>query len=356
MMKRLFLRLVWLFLAQGAFADGKLYWRDSVPPEIPFQRALILFDKPRQTLLLQSRVGNAAEFAGETLGWVIPCPAVPELGVLAADQAELLFGLLGAISRPRIMHAPGLIFFFLSLAILFFGFVEFIFCIRFHQWARLRRLGLLAATGAVLAILMVGFLGRSIRATFEGITVIRAEDVGVYHVRVIRAATGEALVQWLYENNLHFDESDRPVLDAYVEEGWCFVVGAVRPEEESGLNFGPDGLLDAIILRFETLTPIYPLKLTATVGSDTEVLIYVLSNRKMLADARFSLEYAAPLDAGSWAAFVPGGEGVFLRWEKDLDFLCRFKGTLSSADMQSDLSFREAADNALVIPRVYRWR
>ena len=44
----------WLLLMGSAsvLADGKFYWPESIPPEIPYQRALLFFDGDRGTLMV----------------------------------------------------------------------------------------------------------------------------------------------------------------------------------------------------------------------------------------------------------------------------------------------------------------
>jgi hypothetical protein len=42
--------------AAQSMADGQMFWREEIPPKIPYQRALILFDKGTESLILQKQV------------------------------------------------------------------------------------------------------------------------------------------------------------------------------------------------------------------------------------------------------------------------------------------------------------
>ena len=88
--------------AAQSMADGMMFWREEIPPKIPYQRALILFDKGTETLILQSRYEIPKGDGNSTLGWVLPVPAVPEVASMPADMAEDLFMDLSEYSRPRV--------------------------------------------------------------------------------------------------------------------------------------------------------------------------------------------------------------------------------------------------------------
>ena len=88
--------------AAQSMADGLMFWREEISPKIPYQRALILFDKGTETLILQSRYEIPKGDGNSTLGWVVPVPAVPEVARMPADMAQNLFMYLSEYSRPRV--------------------------------------------------------------------------------------------------------------------------------------------------------------------------------------------------------------------------------------------------------------
>ena len=45
-----------ILLRNTAFSDGKFYYGyDKIPPNIPYQRAILLFDNEHEVLILQSK-------------------------------------------------------------------------------------------------------------------------------------------------------------------------------------------------------------------------------------------------------------------------------------------------------------
>ena len=92
-----------------ARADGKIFWRERVPPGIPYQRALILFDEGTETLVVQSKYELPGPDKQVDLGWVVPLPGVPELASMDADRAKHLFMLLGLFSGPKVTRIRDII-------------------------------------------------------------------------------------------------------------------------------------------------------------------------------------------------------------------------------------------------------
>jgi hypothetical protein len=109
-MKWIVIALIVACTTDTAFADGKMFWREKVPPKIPYQRALILYRDGTETLVLQSRYQIPKTGETTTLGWVVPVPAVPEIASMPADAARHMFTYLSMNSRPRVTRiAPMLL-------------------------------------------------------------------------------------------------------------------------------------------------------------------------------------------------------------------------------------------------------
>ena len=86
-------RVLVLLVAGGicghAHADGKFYG-ERIPPDIPYQRAFLLFHEGSQTLVLQSKYESTDSGTdANSLGWVVPAQACRRL---PAQMPTLLFG------------------------------------------------------------------------------------------------------------------------------------------------------------------------------------------------------------------------------------------------------------------------
>jgi hypothetical protein len=112
-MKKAMLFLALLALLAGSMpvlADGKFYWAEPVPPEVPYQRALLLLDGEQETLILQSKYRVASSAAADSFGWVVPLPPLPELASMDADAAQRLFFYLARLSDPKITEVSVILF------------------------------------------------------------------------------------------------------------------------------------------------------------------------------------------------------------------------------------------------------
>ena len=115
-----------------------------------------------------------------------------------------------------------------------------------------------------------------------GVEVVKAEKAGIYDIKVIQSESAEAIINWLKENAFAFNENDTRVFEDYINRKWCFVVAKVQPEagtEEEKITYGR--MVAPLILKFATEKVIYPLALTSTIGKETEILLYTLSDKKL---------------------------------------------------------------------------
>jgi hypothetical protein len=358
--KSLFLALAILLTSTApALANGKFYWPEPIPPEIPYQRALLLVDGEQETLILQSKYRVASSASADSFGWVVPLPSVPELASMDADAAEGLFFFLARHSDPKVTRVSEILLFGTVFVIPLGSILTLLACLlsfwvpRMRLVRRHRRWLVIGAFLALVLSVFCGLFGITLQGAVPssplgtGVEVIKSEQVGIYDVRVIRADQATQLIQWLNQNQFQFDETDTQVFDEYLRRGWCFVVARIDPSSKvDDQAVVSEGLVAPLIMRFRADAPIYPLALTAASGHSTQILLYVLGESKWRNDGRLALHYAG---GGVYLGnevlkkrVEP--EGFFSRADMTPSYLCKFKGTLTPEQMREDLVFALAED------------
>ena len=349
-MKKTFL---WLWamtvISNITYGDGKFYI-EKVPVGIPYQRAILMFEDGKETLLLQSQYKTIEAEDTPSLAWVVPVPSVPELATADADEAKTAFLILGLQSRPTVIPI-------FQIAILIGLFVLVIFLVEklFNRYFAKRTMAgatRLAVSGLKIGIMLIVFF---ILAMFlspslgvKGVDVLKAETVGIYDIKVIKGDDATTVTMWLKDNGFEFGEKDSIVFEQYVKKDWCFVVAKI--DEDVSLNTREvisEGLAAPLILRFDSKEAVYPMALTGTTEQDTEVLLYVFSDHKMECGDKLKLNYSGersnPFEQGAFSTLKP--DGFFDNIETKPWNMCKFKGILKPIQMKDDIVFKKAKDN-----------
>ena len=290
-------------LAGQALADGKFY-SDRVPPGIPYQRAILIFDGKKQTLTIESKF-EAKE--GERFGWVVPVPAVPEFVSPDPQQMDLRYGALERRTRPFTLGWGHVI---LAGVLLLFA-AYLVFLVRRRRWPT-----------AIVAVLIVAALAAVAFPSYMHVEVVKQQRVGPYEAAVIEGSSSAEILAWLRENGFRFDERDRAVIDAYVARKWLFVAARL----DAGAKGASGGaMVPPLSLIFPTRTPVYPLALTATAGQPVEILLYVNAPWRADVGGRLPLLYAGNSGGG---------------------YLTKFRGVMTPDEMREDLAIRRAQSNS----------
>lgn len=187
-MQRLLISLVFLSGLPGIIrGDGKFYFKDQPPPGVPYQQALIIYDPPLQTMILQSSY-QSASLEHPQARWVVPLPAVPRIGILPGRYATELFSWLNRSASPdywRLRNSILTLFLIASvvpLVLLIFRFSRRLILpertqASWKEW--------LAASGIALA--GVGMIGPNLfrfsyGAGYQEIKILHHQTAGIYDV------------------------------------------------------------------------------------------------------------------------------------------------------------------------------
>jgi hypothetical protein len=310
----------------AAIADGKVFARVGPDPTIPDQQALIHYDGRIQTLAIETRFeGDGTEFA-----WVVPLPSIPEISAATTG----LFPTLRAVFAPELieLNASGLGALLLLLAGVAIASVL--------AAAGQRRLAILVAIGSV--VLAIGaampLLGKA-RAIprgdtgveSPGITIHERQVVGSFETVTISSTEGERLTDWLEQNGFAVSAESRPVIAAYVEDGWVFV--AIRLQRAVGEDVSTP---HPLIFRFESARCVYPMRLTGVQNRPIALELYIFGSGSASAPGLQRMRSAR-------VESQPGPGVLFIRHPglvalaADAQAATKLVGTLEPAQMRRDL-------------------
>ena len=229
---------------QAAWADGGMFPVFAGSGESADQRAVVVFDGGRETLILQT----AYEGDGSDFAWVIPVPE--QLGASDIGTADpRLFDDLYYLTEPR-------------------GYA--------YGGGAGAGCGCGGSSGS-------GPPSMSVRVW----ETLRVDD---YEVAILSAGDSSDLAAWLNGNGYAFPAGHEDELDYYVAKSWFFVAVKMSPARDDDNAPSPPGLggenrgeeARPLRLRFDTPEPVYPMRISAaTTNDDAEVLLYVIGPHRV---------------------------------------------------------------------------
>ncbi len=338
-----------IFSVQNACADGKHFPQKAYKkaPVIPSQRAILAYKDGVEKLVIESSLeGQGLEF-----GWVIPLPSKP------TEFEKTSAGLINTFSlalQPEIVHDLTR-----DLNALLYGaaFVT-LTCLIVVFTKSLDRIGLLVLLVIVFGFIMMPTLGIRFRATattdIPGVRVHDVRQVGSYELAVLETESSQALDAWLEDNGFAgLSEEDEKIVSDYVQDQWYFVAAKLRRQGDGYSRPHP------LSMSFSSDKPIYPMRLTATTGSDVYLELYVIADKQATCDA-LTLEvsdvYRSRKESGRYSSAetlrssfagktfsesIGHPDAAKVMW--DGCFLSKLCGSLKPKDMREDIVLRLTA-------------
>ena len=332
-----------LAFISAASADGKFYGPTGVKLTLPYQRAAIAFNGKEQLIVLESSLEGAG---ARPVGWIVPVPAMPEVGALDSGVLGTLFLGLDRMSRPVDYRGE------IGVAMLLLGLLVVMNAL---HWLITRKPMHLTTQLMIAAI--VGILALVAIPSYQGIEVRHLGRAGDYDARVVRATDAGELVGWLNTSGFAHGEADRSAFDNYIRRGWMFVVATVAAVRDDPAGAGTRATRP-LVLQFPVGQPVYPLGLTALSGNAVQFQLYVFAAGRMEGDDRFEVKFARRLegrdrvDLGSLigkAAFA--GSASARKFAET--FVTRLDANLTPEQMREDLTLRRAAADSEYRRRVF---
>jgi hypothetical protein len=270
-----------------SFADGVFVWRNEHSDiREPEQKALVLFDRGLEDLVLEVRYEGAVS----DFGWIVPLPSRPRM---RPDDPKIFEELNRSTQDFRAPRSP--------------------------------RSSRMAATAGMSRELGVIELARA--------------RVGVYDAAVLQGSDGKSLERWLAANDFRLPKGGADVFDEYARRGWVFVALRIAPERADSTTQKAlaDGTLQPIRFRFETPEPVFPLRVSA-LGGATDVLLYTLSPSPLVRRGGGRGTWNVGV-YGPWHPFgLADPIGDFPRTEGQRLFLSKMRARLEPAEME-DVAF-----------------
>ncbi|NIP53887.1 MAG: DUF2330 domain-containing protein [Phycisphaerae bacterium] len=332
-----------------AYADGKFYPERAykVAPAIPGQRAIIVYKNGIEKLIIES----ALDGEGREFGWIIPLPSKP------TEFEKVSPGFIKTLSltvQPKITHD-------LSMSLEVFNIIAAsigLWCLlvlatkpkRLHVTS-LFLFGCLFIALSVLgpALNKAGErAGRLDYGEIPGVKIHDIQEIGSYELAVLEADNSRTLDTWLQSNGFaHLTEKDEAIISDYISNGWYFVAAKLRRETAGYSKPHP------LAMTFPSDKAIYPIRLTATVGSEVYLELFVIADKQArckglaleLSDQYHFLEKALsnPVSKKRSAGFIGKthhqniGHPITAKYMWDGCVLSKLCGTLKPGQMNEDI-------------------
>jgi len=245
------LLLITILKFTPSFGDGMFFYDTDYlgnNAESPNQRALIIFNGTRETMIIQVKYsGNVDRF-----GWVVPIPSLPDAEDITTVSDSIFYN-LHQRTQPKVFWGNGAKY------------------------------------------------GRTIDSYNEVLEESDVEEwhnlsVGPYDISVLSSNNNQSLIDWLSNRGFSFPAEAGPVIDFYIQKKWYFV--AVKVDVAAGgdrsKNSSYQAGLPAIKISFNTELPVFPLKISRlTSSSKNEIELYVAAYHRMICTsyATLAMEY-----------------------------------------------------------------
>lgn len=301
-------------------ADGKYFGgqRTVELPDMPRQRALVVFKDGTETLIVESVVdSDSAELA-----WVVPVPSEPSEVTFATSGTVAT---LPTVLSPEIIDAdPQAPKFLLPLLLIILAYTIVVI-------KRAKTKPSQFITGGLLLAVIWFIFSAIVFPVFAtaGATSIQGgqwqEADGLESTAVSSTEPG-ALISWLEESGFNVSNNARTVIKEYIDEGWWFAVARVK---------GGEGASSPRPLKivFKTESPVYPMRLTG-VGLD-----FLFLDICVISDSPAEVEGMDTWESQIWNTQDPQTqhpEILKIVWEGC--YISRSAGEISGREIQTDLA------------------
>ncbi len=237
-----------MMITGNLFADGCFFRAKEEQvgnsAESPNQRALIIFDNNRETMVVQVKYqGEANRFS-----WVLPVPSIPEENSIIT-VSDSIFSHLHDITQPKL----------------------FIY-----------------STQGKSKGTMGGRDSGDAEAFYDNEVIIWENlQVGPYEIAVISSPTSMALIEWLAKNDYDFPEEAQNIVEFYTQKNWYFVAIRVNVSNQLAKNNSTyQAGLPAIKMTFKTEKPVFPLRISELTSAEkNEIEIYVVNKHRMISES-----------------------------------------------------------------------
>jgi hypothetical protein len=336
--------IAFLLSASVALGDGCYIPERAVRkiPDIVAQHAVLSWKDGVETLVISSALDSEAQ----TLGWIIPVPAVPTTIEKATPGA---LKTLDFCIQPKITHD-------LSREVRATILVVFVGNLLWGTWLfKRKRFGDLLLLLFVLFILSglllsaLGSAGAGAVTKASAVQVEKTATVGSYTISILRPSRPDGLDGWLAANGFaSLPETAGQIIADYISQGWVFAAIKLT-RGESGAN-APH----PIKLVFASKEAVYPMKLTAVAGGKPGFELFVIGDDRAACDTleeefcdRFSKRENKSRESDEMQWWLLSGQTTdcevghaaicSLMWDDCV--LTKFVGSVDAASMTKDIHF-----------------